>query len=475
MQPPKNDHPYLYLPISLAKNIAYGLGRFWSLCTKSLAQLIERINSVSRSNIQTPAPNPANGDLPKAAVSPPSPLKFPSPGEGQDQSAKQSVAINFSNHPPVKHAEDISPARQEPEEDLSLEEEQELPFETEPELPYEEEQEIPLEAEHELSNEEIEMLEKEYLLSLLPEVPRTLLEIDSHEDNSVSPPHPAASPIQLEPEPLIDSAEEAAPEIDANPAKSPASDFGLPKPRFRRRNRRRNRKSNNPTRKMHAPQAKPAQDNHDQNPIIIEAGGGGNCQPLSFLKGLELQYPQLLKHEVNGRIVDYTADEIRKMGVDFIRLEIDSLGPHAETMIGYLDTDRLEYNEIFLTRIKEDLARKRAILEKKKLNPLIHAKYEEIYRKQYEVAKAEIAKKHFIQNDFDFLNRLEKPGFYCSTLHLFVYSIKFDIPIHIYEQYGVPGHDIQFFNPNKEKEPICLYRVGNIHYQLILFPKIARP
>ncbi len=488
MQPPKIDYPYIYLPITLAKNIAFSLGHLWSLCTKGLAHLIVRINSVSSSKIKTPAPNP---NLPKVHVSPQFPLKFPSTGEEKGRST-QTLIPNSSNDPLVEVKlikESNPPVGQEAEKKLPLGEEKEVPLVIENELLPEPEHEIllekelewelGLEAESALYEEEIETLKKEYLLSLLPEVPHTTLESYSHEEEIkiTHSPHSEASPVQLEPEPQIDLVEENPSEINSDQAKSPDNDFGLPKPRFRnRRNRPRNRKGSNTTSNTNAAKTKPTQNNDDLKPIIIEAGGGGNCQPLSFLKGLELQYPQLLKHEVNGKIVDYTDEEIRKKGVDFIRREIDSLGTHAETLLGYLDTDRHEFNDIFLGKIKEDLAKNLAILEKSKVKPATRAKLAEVYKKKYEKAKVEIEKKYLIQNDSDFLSQLEKPGFYCSTLHLFAYSILFDIPIHVYEQYGVPGHNIQFFNPNNlEKDPLCLYRVGNIHYQLLLFPKIAKP
>jgi len=76
-----------------------------------------------------------------------------------------------------------------------------------------------------------------------------------------------------------------------------------------------------------------------------------------------------------------------------------------------------------------------------------------------------------IRTDAEFIKHLEKPGFACSTSHLFALSILLELPIFVHEQGGVKGHDVQMFNPtNSIEKPIHLYRVAKMHYQYILFP-----
>ncbi len=241
---------------------------------------------------------------------------------------------------------------------------------------------------------------------------------------------------------------------------------------------------------------------------IIDAGGGGNCLLLSFLKGLELQYPDLFRHEVQGKSVNYTATEIRRKGVEFVRDHISKFfeevqthtkekidnklssynpdqlrqlvadfayipsSPSINEILGYLDADRKEYNESH-SQLLESLKKKLATLEeqKAKIKPAYYEKSKKNYTDDYNKTLKNLQEKVFIHDDETFLKRLEEPGFFCSTLHLLALSLIFQIPIHVREQYGVRDHKIQVFNPlNSENPPIHLYRVGNIHYKFLLYP-----
>jgi hypothetical protein len=210
-------------------------------------------------------------------------------------------------------------------------------------------------------------------------------------------------------------------------------------------------------------------------PIIIEAGGGGDCQLLSILKGLEMQYPELMQHEENQKVVKLTASKLREIGVAFAREQIDRCGIYAEAILGLVDSDRREYNEAVTSEVEQNLNNERANLEQDLSDKKINAEDYIKQRKKIEEKTSEIMQElenHLIDTDAEFLNYLEKEGFFCSTLHLFALSVKFKLPIYVREEAGVPGHQIQMFNPTEsKKDPIHLYRVRDNHYQLILYPQ----
>jgi hypothetical protein len=209
--------------------------------------------------------------------------------------------------------------------------------------------------------------------------------------------------------------------------------------------------------------------------IIIDAGGAGNCQLLSFLKGMEMQYPHLTKYQENGVSVEYTAQKLRTIGVDFAREQLDKCGPYVEQVSGYTDSDRKEHNEVI--KLQASSYQASYIKEKTDLEKLLQTKKikQEEYNKQLQALRdkhiklVEYLEAHKISTDEEFLNRLQQDGFFCSTLHLFALSVKFELPIYVHEKNGVKGHDVQMFNPtDSQKSPIRLYRIGNVHYKLIL-------
>ena len=85
--------------------------------------------------------------------------------------------------------------------------------------------------------------------------------------------------------------------------------------------------------------------------VPVETGGGGNCQLLSILKGIEVQYPNLLtKFLENGKPIQLTHQKLREMGVQFARDQLDKCGKYAQEVLGYVDTDRKEYNNCLFAR-----------------------------------------------------------------------------------------------------------------------------
>lgn len=210
-------------------------------------------------------------------------------------------------------------------------------------------------------------------------------------------------------------------------------------------------------------------------PIYYDNKGKGNCQLLAILKGLELQYPDVLNDLRKSQDDDLTAQQLRQMGVDFARDQIDSCGEYAESVLSYADADRKEFNLVYINPMKRKHSEQlKKIDEKFKDN-----KTSKLYEKQIKECKAKhsnelkkLKKATLIYTDEKFLNSLEKNGFYCSTLHLLALSVLLEIPIYVKEQLGVKNHDIQMFNPTEsEKEPIHLYRVANRHYQYIFYVK----
>ena len=211
-------------------------------------------------------------------------------------------------------------------------------------------------------------------------------------------------------------------------------------------------------------------------PLIIECGGGGDCQLHALLKGLEMQHPEIAKYEKEGKSLLYTDLDLRKMGVNFAREQVDKYGVFAEEILSYLDTDRKEHNDSAVTAVqKNQLAENEKLdkaLKEKKLNRAVYDKQKKALVLKYQRIADHLEKNVVINTDEEFLNRLEKKGFYCSTLHLFSLSFLLKVPIFVLEQHGIPGHDIQRFNPADSKlDPVYLYRVGRCHYQLIVHPK----
>jgi hypothetical protein len=205
---------------------------------------------------------------------------------------------------------------------------------------------------------------------------------------------------------------------------------------------------------------------------LIEAGGGGDCQLHAFLKGLEMQYPQLLKYKENNRQIILTSQKLRSLGVEFAREQIDHCGPYAEDVLAYLDADRKEYNSELVEPVKKQLKEDRVNLNQARKNRKItEADYKQkrqVLLDKYSKLISDLENK-IIRTDEEFLKQLEQPGFYCSTLHLFALSAKLNVPIYVHHEDGVEGNDVEMFNPLKSTlAPIHLYRAGR-HYQLKLY------
>jgi hypothetical protein len=214
-------------------------------------------------------------------------------------------------------------------------------------------------------------------------------------------------------------------------------------------------------------------------PIYYDNAGKGNCQLLSILKGLEMQYPELLKDHRKGQTGNLTAQKLRQMGVDFLREQIDTFGEYAEDILGYLDSDRREFNRAQVYPVERSMQRDRAKIErsfKSHKNEKLYEKQKKTHFEKYNKLINNLEKNVVITTDEEFLTRLEKDGFQCSTLHLYALSILLNVPIYVKEQKGVKGHDLQMFNPtDSAEEPIHLYRVADRHYQYMFYPKISSP
>lgn len=211
---------------------------------------------------------------------------------------------------------------------------------------------------------------------------------------------------------------------------------------------------------------------------IIEVKADGNCLLLSVLKGLELQHPALMKYQKKEESTDYkyTAQDLRLLGIEFVKHQIDKCDTFAQEVLGYLDTDRKEHNEAVENHVnfslEHELAKLATAFEEKKIKPEEYTQQVQEVKNKYQQLKEKLR----IHTDEAFLNCLVKNGFFCSTLHLFALSAHFQIPIHIHEQAGVAQHNIQIFNPTQSaQEPIHLYRINNNHYQFLLkeLPKAA--
>ena len=99
-------------------------------------------------------------------------------------------------------------------------------------------------------------------------------------------------------------------------------------------------------------------------PIYYDNAGKGNCQLLSILKGLELQYPELLKDHRKGQTGNLTAQKLRQMGVDFMREQLDTAGEYVEDVLGYLDSDRREFNRAQIDPVERNMQRDKAKIER---------------------------------------------------------------------------------------------------------------
>lgn len=212
----------------------------------------------------------------------------------------------------------------------------------------------------------------------------------------------------------------------------------------------------------------PVPEKQKLQPIIIDNPGKGNCQLYAILKCMEKQYPILLKHQKN-----LTPQKLRQLGVDFARQQIDSCGPYASEILGYVDSDRKEYNHaqqspLEFNRLRE-LTRIETALKNKRMTLINSEKQKKTLQTKYLEALAKVEKR-LIKTDEDFLNRLEKDGFFCSTVHLFALSALLKLPIHVRDQKGVKHFDVQMFNPTKsDQNPIHLLR-ANVHYKSIIYP-----
>jgi hypothetical protein len=191
-----------------------------------------------------------------------------------------------------------------------------------------------------------------------------------------------------------------------------------------------------------------------------------------------MQYPAHLEAQYPGQTGNLNASKLRKMGVEFARKQIDTCGQYASEILGYIDSDRREYNRSFIEPIEQNMRKDSEKIKKsfqavkaKKLSNALYEMQKKEHKNKYKRILDKL-KKTVLRTDEEFLNSAEKDGFHCSTLHLFALSILLKLPIYVKEQQGVKNHDTQQFNPTQSTEPpIHLYRVGNLHYQYIFYPK----
>lgn len=210
-------------------------------------------------------------------------------------------------------------------------------------------------------------------------------------------------------------------------------------------------------------------------PLIIDCGGGGDCQLLSLLRGLDMQYSDLSFYEKDSKKIPYTDLDLRKKGIEFARTQIETSGEYAETIKAYIDLDRKEYNEGEVASLKLQWTIEKEKLQKKlkdtKMTQEEYKKQLALKTKEFEPFIEDLDTNIVIKTEEDFLDRLEKKGFSCATLHPFALSAEFNLPIHVHEKNGIPGHDIQIFNPTESiLNPIHLLRVRKGHYQLMIYP-----
>jgi hypothetical protein len=208
---------------------------------------------------------------------------------------------------------------------------------------------------------------------------------------------------------------------------------------------------------------------------LIECGSDGNCQLYTILKGIQVQHPELMQYEEGDTKVTLNADKLRQIGVDFAREQIKNQGIYVEFVLGYLDADRLEYNDCIDPKNQREMRTETTQLEEayknKKVTQDQYNNESRAIKTKYSETIASLDKRS-IKTHEELLQRLEdkKKKFWCSTTHLYALSIKLQVPIYVKDQLGVMDHDIQKFNPtDSSKDPIYLYRVNRNHYKYMDF------
>lgn len=195
----------------------------------------------------------------------------------------------------------------------------------------------------------------------------------------------------------------------------------------------------------------------------VECGGRGDCQLLSLLAGLKAKHPELAKDE-KGKL--YEHKDLRQMGVKFAREVISKgKGPYYDDMLGYLDSDRKEFNEDTVSKVKNGLSVELKNLDKgrKKISNASYEKKRKALQEKYDKQEVDAKANKVIHDDEEFLNRLEEEGFYCSTLHLFTLSILLKVPIYVHTNAVTPP---EMFNPTDSKlDPVDLLHLSVGHYK----------
>lgn len=468
MQTQFNQTSFSYLRVYAWKEELGRLaGRLWSICSYPLKELIERITSAVQ-------------------------YFFNSNSSLENNSPENDPSLHFEE--PVESPTEQADIEQIGEIEQTFEEQQlkdpvKSPKENLKKPTYEE-------TEWDLSNCGLFSEEEAFSTSnKKDDCPSPLLP-SSQEDIHPTNPSPSTAPIPIQSEPAIQSQEH----ILLNKFKRKAKKHPSPKtptqtssleylPPKKLKRKAKIPASNPSTQFFYPPMPKVKTSSNSiqtKNPevsskhtsrtfMIIDAGAKGNCQILSFLKGLEMQYPELASYEKGSQKLTYTAQDLREAGVAFARTQIDKCGKYAAMVLGYLDSDRKEYNESITNKIERSFQQACQKLDKRLQDKIIQ---QPAYEKQLEKLKekrqdlTDRLDKYIIKTDADFLNRLEKSGFYCSSLHLFALNILFNLPIYVEDSEAAKGHEVQMFNSTRsDQSPIYLYRTNNIHYQLKLFKK----
>lgn len=201
---------------------------------------------------------------------------------------------------------------------------------------------------------------------------------------------------------------------------------------------------------------------------VIDCGGSGDCQLLSLLEGLKRKHPKLAKDE-KGKLYEHL--DLRRMGVNFAREQINAKGPYHERILGYLEIDREEFNEDVVAKVKNDLRVEMQRLDKnrEKIPNASYEKQKQALQLKFGKKEADVKKTLVIRDNEEYLKRLENKGFDCSTLHLFALSVLLEVPIYVHEKGGAAGHDFQVFNPTASQlDPVRLLHLKGGHYQLIV-------
>jgi len=246
-----------------------------------------------------------------------------------------------------------------------------------------------------------------------------------------------------------------------------------------------------------------------QSPCIIDVPGDGNCQLYSIIKGLELQYPEMLT--IDNNLV--TAQVLRQKGIEFIKQHLNEESPLSERCLGYIDSDRLEYNDDLMNKAglyyKSDLLTIESAMQKdlKKINSnaslddasriidvllkdspttemakhlnkrfpnwgkRVGTHYSPLIKKAArldERLRQKTQDELFIQSNEQFLELCGKDKFWCSTLHLFGLSGVLGLPLAVHHEQW-PNREPEIFNAaNSELTPIHLLRVNDSHYKYML-------